>query len=694
MQSRRVSVHSVQRAACACALLFAAVAWSAPAGAAESLAAHVPASTNLFVEVHGLGRLLAMRPMDGVDALLGVPVQATADGAATGPWLGRIKSVAEIDRAELLRSYFGAQVAVAAPSWGALAEGVLLARVNDAAKIDELFARARGPVLTLPGEARVCALRDETDGLWLASRGDVIVLGPNPAPADGKRAAASYFLRVAELLTAGGESLSLGDSRADAPAGAGQAGVAGRLFLRRGNDGTERAPVSAADHMIDGLLRQAESIHATFELAGDTVRVHATGQSASTRAHLRSPGSAAFRVPNDALAVWRFGYDYQAAFDAKVTSSLSAQVRFLLTLAEGATPDVSLANDFIPTLGLESVLVVGREPAAGATPFDLPTVTFATRATDAAMAATVSRQLLGRIAEVCNFQLRRAGEGRQVAVRRETHNGVEMESLSVGPFLATVSDCEFFSALQLSWCVLDGWLVVSSNPSDVRRIIDANRADADASPDVTAVASAPTSAGETVAVRPLATAEMLRNWVRYLRTEHPHVLEDGWWELVKQRRSGARVELGIGTKADPDQPGKVRVALTLEGWPASGLVHKDDFIIGVDGQLLSTDDPVEDFKRLVRRRKHLDYAVLRVERDGRLRDVRVGIPVGAAATESDRNPAQLLEPLAAMLERFESATYELTFQDDARFVADISLQLPPRGPAQARATTARVVPAQ
>lgn len=673
-----------------CGLFLSAIGASAPAALAQrapSLATHVPQDSNLFVELYGLGRLPQMQRLEDVDRLLGVPVRAGDDDADMGPWLGRIKAVANIDRHELIQSYFGEQVAVAAPSWDALAEGVLLARVSDRAKIDALFARARGPVLTLPGDARICALRDEADGLWLAGRGDVIVLGPNPAPATGMSEASSYFFRIATHIAEGGDGLPVGslpEARADG-------GVAGRVFLRRGRD--TRPAVSAADHMIDGLLQQAESISATIELTGAAIHVRAAGTTAGGRAHLRAPGTAMLRVPTDALATWRFGYDFREALQSRADSSISAQVRFLLTLADGATPDVSLAGEFIPTLGPDAALVIGQASAAGgATRFDLPTITFATRTSDSDMATRVVRQLVARVAEVFNFQLRRANSERRAMIRRESHAGVEIETLPVGAFLATISECEFFAALDLSWCVLDGWLVISSHPGEVRRIIDANRDDDAGSASVTPVAPAPAGAGERVTFRPRATAALLHNWVRYLKAEHPHVLEDGWWELVKQRRSGTRVELGIGTKADPTQPGKVHVALTLDGWPASGLVREGDYIIGVDGQLLSTTDAVSDFRRLIQLRKHLDYTVLRVERDGRLRDVRIGIPAGPGGPVADQNPAQLLEPLAGLLERFESATYELTFEDADRFVADISLTLPARDTPQDKATTVMVAP--
>lgn len=662
-----------------------------------SLARFVPHDSNLYAQLRDLRGLMQLPPFAAFDRFLQLPGGvAPAPDERLAPWLGRIKAIADIERDDLLRRYFGDEVAVAAPSWQRLADGVVLARLRDPDMIERLFARARGPVLVRDGGRRVCTL-DRQDGLWLAARENTIVLGPSKGPG-------SYFLRVADLLTGQDDKPTLADEaqfvevRDSLPPRA-----RGWLFVRRAG-GPPEAPAAASPHdsgltrMLEAFFQRADYVGAAFEVGHDELRITAAGHAARDWPLPTADAGDRFRgfaTPPTTLLSWRWHCDYASAYRSLSGSSRGGALRVLAGLAEAAAASVDLADDVLARLGPDSVLLVGyAEGSSAGTPFDLPLISLAVRvqAPDAAVLEVVTA-LAGRLADIANFQLLRAGREDLIRVIARRHEGVPFSSLAIGRFLGTQSDCPFLASLDVSWCIYDGWLIVSSHPAHLEQIIDAGVA-ARAEPIAAAPAAvaAVSCVSDVVVARPRAVARLIDNWVEYLRTAHPHVLEDGWWQLVRQRRGGARVQLGLGLKAEPNQPGKVLVALTLEGWPAFESISRGDLILGVDGQLLSTQDPLADFKRLVRHRKHLDGVVLRVEHEGKSRDVRIEIAASPGAEPSAGNPVQLLPALARLCHDFTLATYRLSFDRPGRFLAELTLSFDPIRPDRAMAPAVPAAP--
>ena len=134
-------------------------------------------------------------------------------------------------------------------------------------------------------------------------------------------------------------------------------------------------------------------------------------------------------------------------------------------------------------------------------------------------------------------------------------------------------------------------------------------------------------------------------------------------------RTAAAVRLGIRVQSLASG-GAVRVVRVEPGGICAGQLMAGDEIRGVNGALLSVDDPGADLKRQVVRGAESRSWMFRVVRDGRSLDVAVANPSGVRLGD----PMVALKELASLLGRIDFGSLRASQADSDRMTAELTIR--------------------
>ncbi|MCG3138643.1 MAG: hypothetical protein HJJLKODD_02509 [Phycisphaerae bacterium] len=137
---------------------------------------------------------------------------------------------------------------------------------------------------------------------------------------------------------------------------------------------------------------------------------------------------------------------------------------------------------------------------------------------------------------------------------------------------------------------------------------------------------APSAAGLVVALQPQAALAGLAP-LRVLLADEEGLLENEWYQTLRDYFRDTSIRLGARlAKDNPRTPGKVYVISVREDHSASGLLQPGDYIVGIDGQMLTLRDSRADLRRRLEDPAAGRQRVLRLERGGLIRDVPIALP--------------------------------------------------------------------
>ncbi|MFQ6048137.1 MAG: PDZ domain-containing protein [Phycisphaerae bacterium] len=599
-----------------------------------SLAWLVPSRCRLFVEVRDLsglyGRLEQVGFWSALDRASRLEKQSALD------WPGRLEAALGMAWAEIVDRLFGQQVAIAAADPSRLEGLIVLARVPDRATVARLVGERR-PV---HGAPTGLIQSYQLGPMRLAVSGRLVLFGAEVGPA-------RQLLEEAVQIVAGRAHTSLAASRS----------FLGELRrLPRDYDGLvwlDFGDAQAIRRPGGGRLwpfGRVRRLIAVWSVRQDGLDMHVSASQIASRpgqpgAQI-APGLLA-TLPSETLLAVGLLIDYQQQYRRALAGPAGSAIRGYAELAGMILGRDELERQLLARLGPQTLVVVGRTPAAQQQPagqFDRPDLAVLVQ-TDQPEAVTraVSRLAEGLVA-VLNVQ---AGRGRQPAVLRlasGTHRGVAVRWVDLGPVLARRTRCPYLQQLQIAWAMLGNWLVVCSHVDQLRQIIDARSGSAprlDQSPAYRPMQRWLAGQGVVVA-QPAKIAQALRSWLSFCRRQYPQVFEPGWWARATARASGRRVSLGLAVRPASDLPGAVVVVQTLQGWPADGLLLPGDRIVAVDSRPLADERPLDDLRRLISQAPGPNV-LLRVRRGQEVVDVAVPLPQPASA-----GPARQFDPVAAV----------------------------------------------
>ncbi len=621
---------------------------------ADSLARIVPEDAGAFVEIRDLARLGAkLLPGGGWADLTELAAGQTSQPAVTVAWGHRLTRILGMSLAEATRNLFGRHVALAAPSYDNLAEGVVLARAPDARFISQLIAKNQGKKQPPVGNVSCYTLRE---GLSLAVKDTVVVLG--------RRAGETRFFERSVDLLAGEAANTL----FDLPSFGEQVGQLpsasqGLLYL---DLPTPTAKTTEVKEPAAGPRRRSTSQWSSLRRAAVGLYENGTGLDLEIRGLLDRPVvrgglkdvslEPIGRLPRSTLVVWAQTLDLTGWYRTIMADRGPEQrsLRFNLEVVRALLHPTDLEKDLLEKLGPQIMLVCGYEPsdeqrAEGA--YDLPLVALMVESRDVRAASAILLRLSERLLGWMKVQFARAKRSLELSVVEAPYHGTTIYRMELGSLFRRDSRCPYLKTLELCWAGVDDWLIVASHPDHIRQIIDARQAPASDTFAATAAFGAierRNGVSSVVLVRPSRAARVLQSWIDYCSEQAPHVFKPLWWKRMMVRRGGRRVELGIIIR-EGAEPGRVVVGNpVLPEMPAAGRLRPGDKICTVDGIVLSEDRPEDDLRDFIALRGGKGV-VLRVERDGKLLDVRIPLsPPPPLPVAADIDPIRSIRHLIGL----------------------------------------------
>ncbi len=640
----------------------------------DSFAALVPADVRAFVEVRGLAQLGAELLPGGLDEWTRLAAGQTSQPSVTVAWAQRVSRILGMSLAEATRNLFGQQVAIAAPSYDELAEGVVIARAPDGEAVAQLLSRNQarkldpvGPVacyllkegLSLAVKERIVVLGQRTGKARLFDRTVALMAGEKDTPL---RESPRFATQVRRLSPASQGVLYLDMPTTVAAAGADEPRLAPSLW-------------SSFRRLTVGLYDRPGGLD--LELCGLLDRPLVRGGLKDVS--LEPVG----RLPKSTLAVWAQTADLSGMYRQIMADRGPEQrtLRFNLEVVRALLDPIDLEKDLLDHLGPQVMIVCGCEPTSqqrGTDAYERPLVAVMIESRDVQATAKVLHRFVERFLGWMKVQLARAQRSLDLRVEETSHRQTIIHRISLDSLFARNTNCPYLKTLELCWAGVDGWLVVATHPDHIRQIIDARRASRSETFAATlAFASVQERKGisNLLLVRPADTARMLQSWLDYCRREAPQMFEPLWWKRMMIRRGGRRVALGIIIK-EGAEPGRVVVGdPVLPEMPAAGRLKPGDKICAVDGRALSEEHPEDDLRDFVAMREDTGV-VLRVERGGKLLDLRIPLsPPPQLPAVADVDPIGAIRHLIELGRSLEVGGFARSHGDAHHFNATVVLRM-------------------
>jgi hypothetical protein len=649
----------------------------------DSFARYVPADVRAYGEIYDLARLESKLIPDGWSEWTRFAAGQTSQPAVTVEWGERVGRILGMSLADATKNLFGRQAALAAPSYDELAEGVVLARAPSGDFIADLLKKNQATQQPPIGGVPCYLLRE---GLSLAVKDTVVILG-------GRGRKSRLFERSVELL--GGQKAP---ALIDAPSFGQQASSlldrgAGVVYLDLpADDGGASNPPGTGVKQT-----RSQSFWSTFRRLVVGIEERGQGLDLEVQGLLELPVvrgglkdvslEAVGGLPESTLLVWAQTMDLAENYRQIMASRGPEQrsLRFNLEVIKALLEPIDLEKDFLEKLGPQVMLVCGHEPASDAKTggsYDMPLVAVMVESRDVEATSAVLHRLAERFLGWMKVQFARAKRTLDLNVVETTYKNTTIYRIRLESLFAQTSLCPYLQTLELCWGGVDGWLVIATHPDYIRQIIDARRLDPGrrfAGTSAFEAVRGRTDVSSLILARPIEAGRMLQSWIDYSSKVSPHVFKPLWWERMMVRRAGRRVELGIIIK-EGAEPGRVVVGNpVLPEMPAAGRLKPNDKICAVDGRALSEDRPEDDLRDFIAMRRG-PSVVLRIERDGKLLDVRIplspppplpiaadidpvgsiryliGLTRGVSAAGFVRGHAQPHEFRAALILRMQNAT--------------------------------------
>jgi hypothetical protein len=265
-------------------------------------------------------------------------------------------------------------------------------------------------------------------------------------------------------------------------------------------------------------------------------------------------------------------------------------------------------------------------------------------------------------------------------ISRSSHLGIPISSVSLARYAAEsqFSIASLFSAVEPSWTILDGWLIVSLSRDHLERIIDASRGLIPKLSDVEDVQELARQNKKRTSLTVLQAdlaAAVINGWLADVAAGKPSLLDEQYWAMhTGKRRKPQRLGIGMSTEQGP---GYVSVARVYPNTVADGSLQVGDTILGIDGELLDLAAPNSDLRRRwLKNPKRATSRIFRVDREGEVMEIEVssGI-IDHEVTLGPVRPAAALRELASLASSVQFTSFSTYVSEHDRYAAQASLRL-------------------
>jgi len=638
-----------------------AAAQKPPAIARNSISYLLPQETGVFVEVLNLRQSdEQFRRAQLWSAMAWV--FGPESGAPALDWRALVHRYLGMTPETALADLFGYRVALAAPSWDRLGDAVIVSRLRRGDALDPILGPKRAVPTEQRGEVRVYRTQSgifvATDGRWAAFTRSG---GPD-----------SFFSEVVDLLAKNDAKRLSDSSQFRDLVGNLSNGYVGCAFLSRSGDATRS--VSALLPAFGGLAVAMYTHGDRLDFEVRAALDEAVNQPRQSIVDMNRVGM----LPSSTLLAWATSVDLLGGYQKLIERARESSSRYLDILHQVLEPE-AMERDVLGKLGPRQIVVWDRvRGKAGALQLAV-----LIESTDAAGVARTLADGLARL-DLSNG-----------IITSTTHLETEILTVELPGLRPSSAGSGLVSALladfRPSFAALDDWLVMATGPEQIQQMVSASEGWIPSLGSMSELKADRWRMAHDAVLLAVARPALTSSVVADLRNQ------DGSHSLLasksgSQPRSIGHVHqrlLGIGISRD-EGTGAVVVARVQAHQPAVGILHVGDHIIGVDGRLLSLEDPVADLRNRIDECNDAGGLKLRVRRDNRLLDVRVPIPQAIApAATSRKSAAEALKQLEAVSRTVSYAVYSVVRSREDRFHARISLRLvPSTSPAPVQPTAA------
>lgn len=639
-----------------------------PALAQDSFATQVPAEVGFFVELRNSEDLLNTLMEPQLWTTLAEIAGQPANDDEAEQWRKRIERTVRMSPTEAIRVLLSQQVAFVGDGLGRSHDGVVLFRPAGRSPNELLDSWKAQPV----AESTLPDTRQLPGAIGVATFGPSLLMGDlNPPDGMFRRLVAGRRASNAKRLSDDPIYRSL---LARVPAE-----PTGVLFARLPRSGvTSRPTSSSASAAVAGALTPIDAADAfLLALHRDGERLHITAVTSGPITELPRPPRLERRlldgVPGDALVIYESSVDFSHL--GQVLDALPP--KHPLRLAARLPNRNDLLQRLTQSLDGQFCVAVGRA-ATGATTrpsVPLPTLALLLKTRDAAAAEAEFSGLIDACVAMGNIVLLAKNRPTLPAIESRDEGGVVIHTLDLSPLVAG-RDVVEETHITLAWQVDGDTLIFATDPAwlaAVRKQRAGGTASAMAQRLKTARPPITADAVSILASEGAPIALLAQQWLDFLKQTAPDVLTADWWRT--RQPLGGRVRLGVDVEPVTDVPTALRVRSTVPGEPADGRLRKGDLIVGCNGKVFATTQPIDEIRTGIEKRPHLSRFDLLVQRGEAKLAVSLPLPLV--------NPIQLLRRVAAIGSVARSVTWYEDWSDPAGPRGHLTVELQRQPPAPA-----------
>lgn len=241
--------------------------------------------------------------------------------------------------------------------------------------------------------------------------------------------------------------------------------------------------------------------------------------------------------------------------------------------------------------------------------------------------------------------------------------GIEVHSVPLGESLARRFDLPFLGKIEPCWAAVEGRLAVASSPQQMGSILAAlNKEQTSLNDEFNFDEIFDSAEGRSPPVqwaflRGTMVSQMLRNWLGYIRLNHPDAMNDDWWQTWALERARQRTRFGVALRGSASHSGGAEVIEVDSVSPAADLLQVGDVIVAVDGKALPSANPAMEAARRYNERGRSTAFRLTVLRDHQRVNLSVPVEPLPGADLQRLEPIRALRRLIVLLRRVEHMTY-------------------------------------
>jgi len=641
------------------AIVFVAPALAQPPPALPqlpALAQFVPHDVGFFAEVDDLleiGRLLREQNLWQLTSGL------LADETDSNGWLDALASNLGVESNEALLSLFGEQVALAAPDWTRVSQGVIVFTHTNQRMIDALLRRSQAQRVETRSGVQV---HRSSGGLWLAIRGSTIALAR-------ERGRGTVFDRCVVLLNQRGEG-SLAASEQFRAAFA-DLSAPRLIWAYWTTNVSAETPQSVLTGWWPALRRGALAVRAQDDRIEIALRGTRDEQEEDPSYRPRARLDGLETLPQLTLGAWATSVDAAALFESARQLEPPTAYAELWRMLTADADAARFTDEVVSKVGPRCIVSFGanfRSPNLD------PQLALLVESVDAPAVVNALHEHALRIAESAGKE----PEASPFRIESEQYLGVTIHKLAWtrprpdGPpdTLAALIARGVAPVL----AALDDWVILATSNDQMHELIDARNGMTQRMIDILpANRESLAQAGSVAVLQPLLAQSMFRFWGALLADQR----------TAAQQRS----RLGISVRAEP-LPGAVVIESIDSNGPAVDLLAPGDTIIACDDRLLAMSGALAHLRTMLASAPENARLKLRVLRSGAL--VEVNVPL--LPMEVDEPPpgiAALVAPLAPvenLAQSINCAVLAVERAESNRYRASVTLMLdttrhPPINPA-------------